>query len=176
MRWVVKQLATFGTEVLTHLADLRVSFEIRRRARSRWRGSRQRSVTVVVGPSGAGKSALLKLIDRFFDVDTGAVRIGGRDVRELGFPAGRRWRRGKRIAARRSTAESGPAGVGSAGIAAVSIVADIVSPALAVSHVPAVGRRIRSGPGAGRMSSCRRCAAKSARLPGTREPLVEASG
>ncbi|GAT68723.1 ABC transporter ATP-binding protein [Planomonospora sp. ID91781] len=40
--------------------------------------------TAIVGPSGAGKSTLLKIIARFFDVDEGAVLIGGRDVRELG--------------------------------------------------------------------------------------------
>ncbi|WP_206184456.1 ABC transporter ATP-binding protein [Thermoactinospora rubra] len=42
------------------------------------------SFTAIVGPSGSGKSTLLKLIGRFFDVDEGAIRIGGRDVRELG--------------------------------------------------------------------------------------------
>ncbi|MFI6538704.1 ABC transporter ATP-binding protein [Nonomuraea sp. NPDC050547] len=42
------------------------------------------SFTAIVGPSGAGKSTLLKLIGRFFDVDSGTVAIGGRDVRELG--------------------------------------------------------------------------------------------
>ncbi|MDP4509310.1 ABC transporter ATP-binding protein [Nonomuraea turcica] len=42
------------------------------------------SFTAIVGPSGSGKSTLLKLIGRFFDVDEGAILIGGRDVRELG--------------------------------------------------------------------------------------------
>ncbi|MFF5481863.1 ABC transporter ATP-binding protein [Streptomyces sp. NPDC012935] len=37
----------------------------------------------VVGPSGAGKSTLLQLVARFHDVDGGAVRIGGADVREM---------------------------------------------------------------------------------------------
>src|SRR5699024_250329 len=37
----------------------------------------------IVGPSGAGKSTLLHLLARFHDVDTGAVRIGGVDVREI---------------------------------------------------------------------------------------------
>lgn len=37
----------------------------------------------VVGPSGAGKSTLLQLLARFYDVDEGAVRIGGVDVREI---------------------------------------------------------------------------------------------
>ncbi|MFD5552652.1 ABC transporter ATP-binding protein [Streptomyces sp. NPDC127068] len=37
----------------------------------------------VVGPSGAGKSTLLQLLARFHDVDGGAVRMGGVDVREI---------------------------------------------------------------------------------------------
>ncbi|MER5253358.1 ABC transporter ATP-binding protein [Streptomyces sp. NPDC002855] len=37
----------------------------------------------VVGLSGAGKSTLLQLLARFYDVDTGAVRVGGVDVREI---------------------------------------------------------------------------------------------
>ncbi|MGV9611450.1 ABC transporter ATP-binding protein [Nocardia xishanensis] len=37
----------------------------------------------VVGPSGSGKSTLLQLLARFYDVDAGAVRIGGVDVRAV---------------------------------------------------------------------------------------------
>jgi ATP-binding cassette, subfamily B, bacterial IrtB/YbtQ len=37
----------------------------------------------VVGPSGAGKSTLLQLLARFYDVDGGAVRVGGVDVRAI---------------------------------------------------------------------------------------------
>ncbi|MGW7070184.1 ABC transporter ATP-binding protein [Streptomyces sp. NPDC054855] len=37
----------------------------------------------VVGPSGAGKSTLLQLLARFHDVDAGAVRVGGVDVRSI---------------------------------------------------------------------------------------------
>ncbi len=37
----------------------------------------------VVGPSGAGKSTLLQLTARFYDVDAGAVRVGGVDVRDI---------------------------------------------------------------------------------------------
>lgn len=40
------------------------------------------TVTALVGPSGGGKSTLAKLIARFWDVDSGAIRIGGVDVRE----------------------------------------------------------------------------------------------
>ena len=37
----------------------------------------------VVGPSGGGKSTLCQLIPRFYDVTDGAVRIDGRDVRQV---------------------------------------------------------------------------------------------
>ncbi|MEV4083694.1 ABC transporter ATP-binding protein [Nonomuraea fuscirosea] len=37
----------------------------------------------VVGPSGAGKTTLLHLLARFHDVNTGAIRIGGTDVRAI---------------------------------------------------------------------------------------------
>lgn len=39
--------------------------------------------TAVVGPSGAGKSTLLSLVERFHDVASGAVRVGGTDVRAM---------------------------------------------------------------------------------------------
>ncbi|MFF5180420.1 ABC transporter ATP-binding protein [Micromonospora sp. NPDC000316] len=39
--------------------------------------------TALVGPSGAGKSTLLALVERFYEVSAGAVRIDGSDVREL---------------------------------------------------------------------------------------------
>ena len=38
-----------------------------------------------VGPSGCGKSSLVKLLLRFFDPESGIVRIGGVDIRELSF-------------------------------------------------------------------------------------------
>jgi len=44
----------------------------------------------VVGESGAGKSTLASLLVRFFDPETGAIRIGGRDIRTLGEPDLRR--------------------------------------------------------------------------------------
>ncbi|MCE7549587.1 ABC transporter ATP-binding protein [Streptomyces thermodiastaticus] len=37
----------------------------------------------LVGPSGAGKSTIAQLLPRLYDVDEGAVRIGGTDVRDL---------------------------------------------------------------------------------------------
>ena len=37
----------------------------------------------LVGPAGAGKSTMALLVPRFYDAHTGAVRLGGVDVREL---------------------------------------------------------------------------------------------
>lgn len=38
----------------------------------------------LVGPTGAGKTTMVKLLMRFYDVNSGAIRIGGYDVRDFG--------------------------------------------------------------------------------------------
>lgn len=42
-----------------------------------------RTMTAIIGASGSGKTTITRLIMRFFDVDAGAVRVGGVDVRQL---------------------------------------------------------------------------------------------
>ena len=37
----------------------------------------------IIGATGSGKSTLIQLLMRFYDVDSGAVRIGGKDVRTI---------------------------------------------------------------------------------------------
>jgi ATP-binding cassette, subfamily B, bacterial IrtB/YbtQ len=41
------------------------------------------TTTALVGPSGSGKTTAIRLIARFFDIDSGTVRVGGVDVRDL---------------------------------------------------------------------------------------------
>ena len=42
----------------------------------------QNSMIALVGPSGSGKSTFCNLVARFWDVDSGSVKIGGTDVRD----------------------------------------------------------------------------------------------
>ena len=56
-----------GKEVLHHL-DLTIP---------------QGKFTALVGPSGGGKSTIARLAARFWDVTSGSITLGGRDIREL---------------------------------------------------------------------------------------------
>lgn len=39
-------------------------------------------MTAVVGPTGSGKTTIMNLINRFYDVNGGAIKFDGRDIRE----------------------------------------------------------------------------------------------
>jgi len=67
---VAFQEATFGYGSETVLD--RISFKVR-----------AGEAVALVGSSGAGKTTLVDLIPRFFDVRSGAVLVGGRDVRQV---------------------------------------------------------------------------------------------
>jgi len=41
------------------------------------------SLVALVGPSGAGKTTISQLVTRMYDVDSGSVRLGGHDVRDV---------------------------------------------------------------------------------------------
>ena len=40
-------------------------------------------MVAIVGPTGCGKTTLINLLMRFYDVDSGAIRIGGTDIRDM---------------------------------------------------------------------------------------------
>lgn len=43
---------------------------------------REKSITALVGPSGAGKSTVGQLLSRFWDVNEGAIKIGGINIKD----------------------------------------------------------------------------------------------
>ena len=47
-------------------------------------------VLALVGPSGAGKSTVAKLMLRFYDPDSGSIRLGGHDLKDLTLSSLRR--------------------------------------------------------------------------------------
>ncbi|NCC31447.1 MAG: ATP-binding cassette domain-containing protein, partial [Chloroflexia bacterium] len=43
----------------------------------------ERGITALVGPSGSGKTTITSLIARFWDINSGSIKVGGADVRAL---------------------------------------------------------------------------------------------
>lgn len=48
---------------------------------------KQGTITALVGESGGGKSTIANLIARFWDVESGSVKVGGVDVRDMDYDA-----------------------------------------------------------------------------------------
>jgi ATP-binding cassette subfamily B protein/ATP-binding cassette subfamily C protein len=51
----------------------------------------ERTKTAIVGPSGSGKSTLLALLERFYELNGGAIRLNGADIRSIPRSVLRRW-------------------------------------------------------------------------------------
>ena len=47
----------------------------------------EKTITALVGPSGSGKTTITRLIARFWDVDSGEVRLGGHNIRDMKIDA-----------------------------------------------------------------------------------------
>jgi ATP-binding cassette subfamily B protein len=43
----------------------------------------EKTITALVGPSGSGKTTITRLIARFWDVDSGEVRLGGHNIKDM---------------------------------------------------------------------------------------------
>ncbi len=43
------------------------------------------TMTALVGPSGSGKSTIAKLISSYWDVDSGSIKLGGIDLKDISF-------------------------------------------------------------------------------------------
>ena len=48
---------------------------------------KQGTTTALVGESGSGKSTLAKLLEHYYDLDGGAIRIGGQDITDMSLEA-----------------------------------------------------------------------------------------
>ncbi len=47
----------------------------------------EKTITALVGPSGSGKTTITRLIARFWDVDSGQVKMGGRNIMDMNIDA-----------------------------------------------------------------------------------------
>jgi ATP-binding cassette subfamily B protein len=70
--WLEFEDVTFSYPGAEEPAIARVSFQ-----------AKPGQVTAIIGGTGAGKSTLVNLIPRFYDIDSGHIRVDGEDVREL---------------------------------------------------------------------------------------------
>jgi len=47
----------------------------------------EKTIAALVGPSGSGKTTITRLIARFWDVDSGEVKMGGRNIKDMKIDA-----------------------------------------------------------------------------------------
>ncbi len=44
-------------------------------------------MVALVGPTGSGKTTVMNLLNRFYNVDSGAIKIDGKDIRDISLPS-----------------------------------------------------------------------------------------
>lgn len=44
-------------------------------------------MVALVGPTGSGKTTVMNLLNRFYNVDSGAIKIDGQDIRDISLPS-----------------------------------------------------------------------------------------
>lgn len=70
-----------------HLEKVSFAYENRKIIDNVTLDIKENTTTAIVGPSGSGKTTITSLIARFWDVQQGAVTLGGRNVKEYSFDA-----------------------------------------------------------------------------------------
>ncbi|QXM06407.1 ABC transporter ATP-binding protein [Crassaminicella indica] len=45
--------------------------------------AKEGTMTALIGPSGSGKTTIMSLIARFWDINNGTIKIGGKDIRDI---------------------------------------------------------------------------------------------
>lgn len=70
-----------------HLEKVSFAYENRKIIDNVTLDIKENTTTAIVGPSGSGKTTITSLIARFWDVQEGAVTLGGRNVKDYSFDA-----------------------------------------------------------------------------------------
>jgi ATP-binding cassette subfamily B protein len=70
-----------------HLEKVSFAYENRKIIDNVTMDIKENTTTAIVGPSGSGKTTITSLIARFWDVQEGAVTLGGRNVKDYSFDA-----------------------------------------------------------------------------------------
>lgn len=99
LKYVIKQLETqFNTKDVdsgnvnelpsnfdVDFSDVTFAYKEKEVIRNVTFKAEQDKMTVIVGESGSGKSTLARLLVHYWDVKSGSIKIGGRDIREYSF-------------------------------------------------------------------------------------------
>ena len=86
----IEQMDTDGEEIEPenrdiHLENVIFAYEKRKIIDGVTLDIKENTTTAIVGPSGGGKTTITSLVARFWDVNEGAVTLGGRNVKDYSF-------------------------------------------------------------------------------------------